>query len=132
MFKSIGTLTQNVINDISVAIERYSPAVIALIALIELVWIASVLVPVLYVLSTFIDFLKIWMTILPGFWGMTTFFLILMVGGFVAYLPSTYVARWREHMIEKIARRHPSPVDAEQFTPVPAAFPTRADMQGSD
>lgn len=132
MFRNTITLTQNVISNISLAFERYSLTAIALITLIELVWVASVLAPVLYVLSTFIDFLKIWMTILPGFWGMTTFFLILMVGGFVAYLPSTYVARWREHMIEIISRRYAAPVVVEQIIPVPAAFPTRLDMQGSD
>ena len=122
MFKNTKMLALNAINYTFLAFERYSLTAIVLITLIELVWAASVLVPVLFVLSTFIDFLKIWLTILPGFWGMTTFLLILMVGGFVAYLPSTYVARLREHLIEKIAPKNPLPLPVKHTIPVPAAL----------
>jgi hypothetical protein len=122
MFKNTKILVLNEINYIFISFKRYSLTAIALMTLIELVWVASVLVPVLFVLSTFIDFLKIWLTILPGFWGMITFFLILAVGGFVAYLPSTYVARLREHLIEKISQKNPLPLPVEHIIPVPAAL----------
>jgi hypothetical protein len=122
MFKNTKILVLNEINYIFISFKRYSLTAIALMTLIELVWVASVLVPVLFVLSTFIDFLKIWLTILPGFWGMTTFFLILAVGGFVAYLPSTYVARLREHLIEKISQKNPLPLPVEHIIPIPAAL----------
>jgi hypothetical protein len=122
MFKNTKILVLNEINYIFISFKRYSLTAIALMTLIELVWVASVLVPVLFVLSTFIDFLKIWLTILPGFWGMITFFLILAVGGFVAYLPSTYVARLREHLIEKISQKNPLPLPVEHIIPIPAAL----------
>ena len=122
MFKNTKIIALNAINYIFLAYKNYSLTAIALMTLIELVWVASVLVPVLFVLSTFIDFLKIWLTILPGFWGMTTFFLILAVGGFVAYLPSTYVARLREHLIEKISQKNPLPLPVEHIIPIPAAL----------
>ena len=122
MFKNTKILALNEINYIFISFKRYSFTAIALMTLIELVWVASVLVPVLFVLSTFIDFLKIWLTVLPGFWGMTTFLLILTVGGFVAYLPSTYVARLREHLIKKIPHKNPLPLPVEHIIPVPAAL----------
>jgi hypothetical protein len=46
----------------------------------------------------------------------------LTVGGFVAYLPSTYVARLREHLIEKISQKNPLPLPVEHIIPVPAAL----------
>jgi hypothetical protein len=46
----------------------------------------------------------------------------LTVGGFVAYLPSTYVARLREHLIEKIAQKNPLPIPVKRIIPVPAAL----------
>ena len=122
MFKNTKILALNEINYIFISFKRYSLTAIALMTLIELVWVASVLVPVLFVLSTFIEFLKVWLAILPGFWGMTTFLLILTVGGFVAYLPSTYVARLREHLIEKISQKNPLPLPVEHIIPVPAAL----------
>ena len=122
MFKNTKILVLNEINYIFISFKRYSLTAIALMTLIELVWVASVLVPVLFVLSTFIEFLKVWLAILPGFWGMTTFLLILTVGGFVAYLPSTYVARLREHLIEKIPHKNPLPLPVEHIIPVPAAL----------
>jgi hypothetical protein len=122
MFKNTKIIALNAINYIFLAYKNYSLTAIALMTLIELVWVASVLVPVLFVLSTFIDFLKVWLAILPGFWGMTTFLLILTVGGFVAYLPSTYVARLREHLIGKITRKNPLPIPVKRIIPVPAAL----------
>ena len=122
MFKNTKILVLNEINYIFISFKRYSLTAIALMTLIELVWVASVLVPVLFVLSTFINFLKVWLAILPGFWGMTTFLLILTVGGFVAYLPSTYVARLREHLIEKISQKNPLPLPVEHIIPIPAAL----------
>jgi hypothetical protein len=122
MFKNTKIIVLNAINYIFFAYTNYSPTAIALMTLIELVWVASVLVPVLFVLSTFNDFLKVWLAILPGFWGMATFLLILTVGGFVAYLPSTYVARLREHLIEKIARKNPLTIPVKRNIPLPAVL----------
>ena len=122
MIRSMKLRAQTLIPDISGNIERYGIGAIALIILIKLGWVASVLVPVLFVFSTLIDFSRKWMAVLPGFMGVTTFLFILAVGLFVAYQPSTYVARWRERLKQKIARRHPL---------LPAIL-IGPDLQGSD
>ncbi len=101
------TLAQNVLQNISDFIDRYGAGAIALIILIELVWAASVAIPVLFVLSSLIDLSKHWMAILPGFMGLITLLLAMALGVFVAYQPSTYVARWRENVLAKVAPRHP-------------------------
>ena len=86
MIKTTKTFAQNLSANISNNIERYGFGAIALIILIELVWAASVLVPVLYLIATLIGSLKSWLAILPGFWGGVTFLLFLMVAAFVAGL----------------------------------------------
>ncbi|MBL4720570.1 MAG: hypothetical protein JKY20_05515 [Alphaproteobacteria bacterium] len=101
------TITRNLFQEFSNNIDRYGVGVIALILMIELLWAASILAPVLFVLATFMGFMKNWMAILPGFWGGATFLLILGVCGFAASLPSNYVARWRENMMGKISARYP-------------------------
>lgn len=108
MIRTTKTRAINLLQDISDTIDRYGIGALARIGLIELVWIASALIPVLFVLATLIDFSKNWMAVIPGFWGLTTFLLVLTVGVFVAYQPSLYVARWRERSIKKSPRR-PSP-----------------------
>lgn len=105
MIRTTKTLAKNLVQDISDNIDQYSAGAIALIILIELVWVASVLIPVLFVLSTLIDLSKNWMAILPGFSGMITFLLALTLGVFVAYQPSTYVERWRERLMKKISKK---------------------------
>jgi hypothetical protein len=62
------------------------------------------------------------MTVLPGFMGVITFLFVLAVGVFIAYQPSVYVARWRDRLKEKVARRHP----------VLPVIHASADFQGSD
>ncbi|MBT5110493.1 MAG: hypothetical protein HOM25_17580 [Rhodospirillaceae bacterium] len=130
MIKTTKTFAQNLSANISNNIERYGFGAIALIILIELVWAASVLVPVLYLIATLIGSLKSWLAILPGFWGGVTFLLFLMVAAFVAGLPSTYVARLREHLTGKIAKRYPAPSAVEIMAPT--AFSLKPDLQGSD
>jgi len=99
------TITRNMMHDLSGSFVRYGVGGVSLILLIEVLWIASILVPVLFVLASLIDFMKNWMAILPGFWGGATFLLILGVSAFAASLPSNYVAKWREGMMEKIVSR---------------------------
>ena len=98
-------ITRNLAQDFSGNFVRYGAGAIPLILLIEFLWIASILVPVLFVLATLIDSMKVWMAILPGFWGGATFLLILGVSAFAASLPSNYVAKWREGMMAKIVLR---------------------------
>lgn len=130
MIKTTKTFAQNLNANISNNIHRYGIGAIALIILIELVWAASVLVPVLYLLSTLLGSLKSWLAILPGFLGGVTFFLFLMVAAFVACLPSTYVARLREHLTGKIAKRYPAPSTVEIMAS--PALSLKPDLQGSD
>ncbi len=135
MIKSTRKFTQNLGCDISSNIDRYGVGAIALIVLIESVWVASVLVPVLFLLYTLIGSLSSWLAILPGFLGGLTFFLFLLVVGFVACLPSTYVARLREHLTGKIAKRYPALDALENMVPpamVPPTLSLKADMQGAD
>jgi hypothetical protein len=55
------------------------------------------------------EFTNAWLAILPGILGAVTFLVILTIGGFAAALPSTYVARWREYMIDRISQLYPDP-----------------------
>jgi uncharacterized membrane protein (DUF485 family) len=122
MIGSTKSRAQNLVHNIADKTNRYGIGAIALLGLAELAWFASVLFPVLFVFSTLIDFSRKWMTVLPGFMGVITFLFILAVGVFIAYQPSVYVARWRDRLKEKVARRHP----------LPPAMHTSADFQGSD
>jgi hypothetical protein len=130
MIKTTKKFAQKLSYDISYNIDRYGIGAIALIISIELVWAASVLVPVLYLISMLISSMNSWLAILPGFWGGVTFLLFLFVAGFVACLPSTYVARLREHLTGKIAARYPAPSVVEAITA--PAISLKPDLQGSD
>lgn len=96
-------------HNISDYIGRYGLGVASLIMLIETIWAASVLLPVLFVVGALFEFTNAWLAILPGILGAVTFLIILTIGGFAAALPSTYVAQWREHMIDRISQHYPDP-----------------------
>lgn len=72
---------------------------------IEIIWAASILVPVLLVMATLFKYTNAWMAVIPGAMGAVTFAVILALGCFAALLPSTYVGRWREKAVEKLERR---------------------------
>ena len=102
-------LRQTFFHNILESVGRYGLGVAALIILIETIWASSVLLPVLFVIGILFEFTNAWLAILPGILGAVTFLIILTIGGFAAALPSTYVARWRECMIDKIKALYPDP-----------------------
>ena len=58
-------------------INRYGLAASLLVALVELAWAASLVVPVLYVISVLFTFSNAWLSILPGFLGALSFLVVL-------------------------------------------------------
>ncbi len=113
-------------------LERYGVKVAGLLALIELIWAASVLIPVLFVISALFNFTNAWLAILPGFLGALTFLIILAIGGFAATLPSSFVARWRENQISKFAERYPLPTATRHASPIATALPDHLEIQDAD
>ena len=123
---------KSLISAISKHFERYGVKIAALLVLIELIWAASILVPVLLVLSVLFNFTNAWLAILPGFLGALTFLIILAIGGFAATLPSSFVARWRERQILKFAERYPLQTAQTQSFPVPTGLPSHLEIQDAD
>lgn len=122
----IANITQN----ISKFLERYGAGGSALILGVELVWAASVLIPVLFVVGALFGLTNAWMAVLPGFLGAVTFLIVLLIGGLAATLPSAYVAKWRERIWVSMERRYPAPAK-RQFVAEPL-FPHGFDVQDAD
>jgi len=124
------TKTTNIIQIISKFLERYGVGGSALILGVELVWAASVLVPVLLVIGALFNFTSAWMAVLPGFLGAVSFLIVLLIGGLAATLPSAYLAKWRERIWVLMERRYPAP--AERQVRAAPIFPHGLDIQDAD
>ncbi|NKB56386.1 MAG: hypothetical protein GKS00_08625 [Alphaproteobacteria bacterium] len=118
--------------NISEHFKRYGLGAATLIIIVELLWVASVLILVLLVIGALFEFTNGWMAILPGFLGAVTFLIILTIGGFAAALPSTYVARWREAAIDRISRHYPHPAQSDDALPVSPEMPRSLEIQDAD
>ena len=62
---------------VSTFFDRFGFHGTALIVTVELIWAASILVPVLAVIGTLYNATNAWMAVLPGFLGAFTFLIIL-------------------------------------------------------
>jgi hypothetical protein len=124
--------SSHVVSSVFEYFERFGLRAAILLAAIELVWAASVLVPVLAVIGALFSFTNAWLAILPGFLGAVTFLIILTIGGFAASLPSAYVARWRERMTERFARQYPLHLTSSRVSPVVAILPDNLNIQDAD
>ena len=128
-FKSKTTAIKQIISDF---FERFGISGAALILTVEFIWIASVVVPVLVVISFLFNATKAWMAVLPGFLGAFTFLIVLTIGGLAATLPSVYLGKWRESIWQWMERRHPV-LESRQPAQRPAPlFPHGLDIQDAD
>lgn len=107
--------------------DRFGARGAAIILTAEVIWIASILVPVLTVIGLLFSFTNAWMSVLPGFIGALTFILVLAIGALAAAVPSNYVAKWRERVWRWMEDRHPEP--RTMATPI---FPPGLDIQDAD
>ncbi len=113
--------------------DRYGILGGASILSVELIWAASVLIPVLLVIGVIFNFTNAWMAVLPGFLGAITFLIVLTIGGLAATLPSAYLGKWREFVWKRMERRYPAP--SRQRQPIRAAatlYPRGLDVQDAD
>ena len=112
--------------------DRFGAGGAALILTVELIWAASVLIPVLAVIGALFNATNAWMAVLPGFLGAFTFLIVLTIGGLAATLPSAYLAKWREAFWQWMERRHPV-LEPRAITEKPAPlFPHALDIQDAD
>ena len=117
---------------ISSFFDRFGTRGAALIFTVELIWAASVLVPVLAVIGALYNATNAWMAVLPGFLGAITFLIVLIIGGLAATLPSVYLAKWREAFWQWMERRHP--ILDEREAPITKApfYSNGLDIQDAD
>ena len=115
--------------NISNCFERYGVGGAALLLTIELIWIVSVLIPVLAVIGALFNATNAWMAVLPGFMGAITFMIVLTIGGLAATLPSVYLGKWREGIWQWMEKRHPA---LDSSATQAQLFPRDLDMQDAD
>lgn len=120
-------LTQKLSNHL----KRYGAGATLLILAVDALWAASVLVPVLFVIGTLFEFTNGWFSVLPGLLGAVTFLILLTIGGLAAALPSTYVARWRDRTLDRIAARYPETI-RRPVVPVDPVLGYGPDVQDAD
>ena len=113
-------------------IERYGINGAALIVSVELIWAASVLFPVLIVIGALFEFTNARLSVLPGFIGAFTFLILLTIGGSAAALPSTYVAKWRARMLDRMERRFPAPSAQPIDNRMVGLIPQNLEIQDAD
>ncbi len=76
----------------------------------EMLWIVSVMVPVLFVIAALFDRMNGWLAVIPGFMGGLSFLIVLVLASCAALLPSTFVARWRDAIFDHIADIDPQSI----------------------
>lgn len=116
----------------SIFIARYGIGGASLILSVELIWAASVIIPVLAVLGALFNATNAWMAVLPGFLGAISFLIVLAIGGLAATLPATYLAKWREVFLLWMERRYPEPVLRQPVASAAPIFPHGLDIQDAD
>ena len=117
---------------VSTFFDRFGFHGTALIVTAELIWAASILVPVLAVIGTLYNATNAWMAVLPGFLGAVTFLIVLIIGGLAATLPSVYLAKWREAFWQWIERRHPMLDEREAPITKAPFYSNGLDIQDAD
>ncbi len=113
-------------------IQRYGLSGSTLLVSIEVVWLASIIVPVLFVVGALFNYTNAWLSILPGLLGALTFMIILVIGGLAATLPSSYVARLREKFIARIEQNYPAQVVSNKISPIPSVLSDHLEIQDAD
>lgn len=116
----------------SIFIARYGIGGASLILSVELIWAASVIIPVLAVLGALFNATNAWMAVLPGFLGAITFLIVLAIGGLAATLPAAYFSKWREMFLQWMERRYPEPVIPQSVASAATMFPHGLDIQDAD
>lgn len=124
--------TTDIKQNISNFFDRFGPGGAALILTVELIWAASVLIPVLAVIGGLFSATNAWMAVLPGFLGAFTFLIVLTIGGLAATLPSAYLSKWREAFWQWMERRHPEPAPRSIMEKPAPLFPHALDIQDAD
>lgn len=132
MSSFIGSSSKDLSSKISNHISRYGIAGTSLILSIDLIWAASLLIPVLFVIGFLFQYTNAWMAVLPGMLGAITFLILLAIGGLAATLPSNYVGKWRNRVLDRIAARYPALPAGTAVAPVIETLPHGFEMQDAD
>ena len=109
-FKSKTTAIKQIISDF---FERFGVSGAALILTVEFIWIASVVVPVLVVISLLFNATNAWMAVLPGFLGAFTFLIVLTIGGKLFGIWGLILGIPIVNYVFRHAIRHPAEKPAE-------------------